>query len=253
MKKLYAILGLLCLFSSVNAQQNIPTVSCMYCGGTGRAGYTFCIFCGGSGRITDPQYQNQKAYQYGKSLGICSRGQIELVHGNYSQAFASFSEAMELQNIEAIFFLGVCYELGMGVEVNHELANDCYSLASKYGNMDATQAIARINQNGYNPATEQMRQKFRSMLKMQLDIKGQTAIMNREDHNRERNSNSQTRSSKKLCPYCDGTKYEKKSYTASASWDSYYNSPGQTCPYCYKKYKHYHYKCTYCDKNGYIN
>lgn len=196
---------LLSLFSVVNAQQSVPTVACMYCGGTGRAGYTFCVFCQGSGRMVDPQYQNQKAYELGQSLGLCSQGQIYLIQGLYSEAFNAFDQAMNLQNIEAVFFIGVCYELGMGVDVNHELAYDCYALAKKYGDANGRVAIDRINKSGYWPATEQTRQNFRNALKTDLEIKGNAAIMNSNNHNNmERSNNTNTRSSIN-CPVCHGT------------------------------------------------
>ena len=137
---LYVLLCLF-LFSSyiidMNAQNNVPKVTCIYCGGTGRAGYSFCLFCGGSGLMVDPQYQNQKAADYGKSLGLCLRGQMKLIEGDYSEAFDAFREAMRLENAEAMFFVGACCELGMGVDVDLDLAKECYSLGSEYGNLNA--------------------------------------------------------------------------------------------------------------------
>lgn len=64
---------------------------------------TLHAFCGGSGLMADPQYQNQKAYEYGKALGLCGKGQAALVHGNYKEAFDAFEEAMKLENAEAMF------------------------------------------------------------------------------------------------------------------------------------------------------
>lgn len=205
MKRLYIVFWLLCLFSVVKAQQNVPKVTCIYCGGTGRAGYSFCLFCGGSGLMVDPQYQNQKAYDYGKSLGLCINGKFELANGNYRQAFKAFSEAMELENIEAIFFLGVCYELGMGVEVNHEIAYDCYTLAKDYGNANARAAVERIEQNGYWVATDNTRKNFCNNLKVLLDMQRNATIMNTDNYN-DRNSNrSNDRSSSYNCSGCGGT------------------------------------------------
>lgn len=44
----------------------------------------------------------------------------------------------------------------MGVNVNHELAKECYSLGSQYGSINAKQAIERINQMVFGqPLTKQ--------------------------------------------------------------------------------------------------
>ena len=207
MKTLYSGLQillylLLTLPLASHAQRNIPKVTCIYCGGTGRAGYASCLFCGGSGLMADPQYQNQKAYEYGKALGLCGKGQAALVHGNYKEAFDAFEEAMKLENAEAMFFIGVCCELGMGVNVNHELAKECYSLGSQYGSINAKQAIERINQNGFWPATDQTRQNFRNALKMQIEIQGNAPMMNRNFNNSNQSNSTKDYGA---CPNCHGT------------------------------------------------
>ena len=164
MKTLYSGLQillylLLTLPLASHAQRNIPKVTCIYCGGTGRAGYASCLFCGGSGLMADPQYQNQKAYEYGKALGL-------------------------------------------GVNVNHELAKECYSLGSQYGSINAKQAIERINQNGFWPATDQTRQNFRNALKMQIEIQGNAAMMNRNFNNSNQSNSTKDYGA---CPNCHGT------------------------------------------------
>lgn len=206
------VFNLLLLFpiqNSVVAQDNIPKVPCMYCAGTGRAGYTFCTFCGGSGLMTDPQYLNQQAYKYGKNLAkqtsLCMTGKTNLVNGNYSAAVDAFEEAMDLKNMEAVFFLGTCFELGMGVKINKKLAKDFYSLGAKYGNIDSQQALNRINQYGYWAATEDMRQEFRRQLKMHLEIQNQATIMNYNTHKGSDNNNSYGSSSGYNCSNCHGT------------------------------------------------
>lgn len=205
MRRMYILFWLLCLFSVVKAQQNVPKVTCIYCGGTGKAGYSFCLFCGGSGLMVDPQYQNQKAYDYGKSLGLCLRGQMKLIDGDYSEAFDAFTEAMRLKNAEAMFFVGACCELGMGVNVDLDLAKDCYSLGSEYGNVNAKQALERINRDGYWPATDQVRQNFRNILKTQIEIRSNAAMMNRDFNNNWDSNRSNNSSSSYNCSGCDGT------------------------------------------------
>ena len=205
---LYVLLCLF-LFSSyiidMNAQNNVPKVTCIYCGGTGRAGYSFCLFCGGSGLMVDPQYQNQKAADYGKSLGLCLRGQMKLIEGDYSEAFDAFREAMRLENAEAMFFVGACCELGMGVDVDLDLAKECYSLGSEYGNLNAKQAIERINRDGYWPATDQVRQSFRTILKTQIEIRSNAAMMNRDFNNNWDSKSSKSTNNYGSCPNCHGT------------------------------------------------
>ena len=65
MKTLYSGLQillylLLTLPLASHAQRNIPKVTCIYCGGTGRAVTLHAFFCGGSGLMADPQYQTRK-------------------------------------------------------------------------------------------------------------------------------------------------------------------------------------------------
>jgi TPR repeat protein len=109
---------------------------------------------------------------------------------------------MKLENAEAMFFIGVCCELGMGVNVNHELAKECYSLGSQYGSINAKQAIERINQNGFWPATDQTRQNFRNALKMQIEIQGNAAMMNRNFNNSNQSNSTKDYGA---CPNCHGT------------------------------------------------
>ena len=123
---LLCLLTLLTSTMQIKAQSNVPKVTCIYCGGTGRAGYIQCLFCSGTGLMVDPNYQNQKAAEYGKSLGLCIRGESALANGLYSDAYNAFSEAAELGNAKAMFFVGVCFELGMGVNVDQELAKEFF-------------------------------------------------------------------------------------------------------------------------------
>jgi serine/threonine protein kinase len=50
---------------------------------------------------------------------------------DFEQAFELFSSAAEHDNPEALFRLGLCFELGLGTEQNHEEAVQCYQAAIK--------------------------------------------------------------------------------------------------------------------------
>ena len=154
------------------------------------------MFCNGTGLMNDPYY-------LGKSIGLCSSGKSYLTAGLYKEAFDAFSQAMELENIEAIFFLGVCYELGMGVPVNHELAHDCYTLSGEYGYTESKTAIDRINQNGYWHATDETRKNFSNNLKALMDIKYNATIIN--SNNTSNRDNYDNHSGNYGCHDCRGT------------------------------------------------
>lgn len=205
----FCLLLLLPMKNRIIAQNNVPKVSCMYCFGTGRAGYVFCPFCEGSGLMTDPQYLNKQAYEFGRNLAkqtnLCITGKMNLINGDYSAAVDAFMEALDLKNTEAAFFLGACCELGMGLKTNKKLAKDFYSYGAKYGNIDSQQALNRINQYGYWAATEDMRQKFRKLLKMQIEIQSRATIMNYNNSNGSNNNSSYGSSGGYNCSSCRGT------------------------------------------------
>jgi len=50
---------------------------------------------------------------------------------DFEQAFELFSSAAEHDNPEALFSIGLCFELGLGREQNHEEAIQCYRAAIK--------------------------------------------------------------------------------------------------------------------------
>ena len=75
------------------------------------------------------------------------------------------------------------------------------SLGSKYGSIDAKQAIQRINKNGYWPATDQTRKNFSNFVMYQHRIIGNSMIINNNSNNSD-NSNTRDYGA---CPNCHGT------------------------------------------------
>lgn len=177
MKRLFIITFLLALLSSASFAQNMISETCKMCSGMGRfyTGYTYstCYYCMGKGYITKqvPNNANQSVNNFADRLFILSLGKIEIINGNYDKAWKNFDEAMSKYNdAEAILYLGVMIELGMGVESKKDLAFDCYEIAANLGNSDAKAALRRIKSDGYWSATEEKRLWFRQSLSIQMGV-----------------------------------------------------------------------------------
>lgn len=258
---------LLLSFVSITALgQNIPTVPCSSCGGTGRAGYVACYMCQGSGRMTDPKYANQQAYEYGRRLmdqavkrneeaesknadALIYNGARAVVRGDYRIALSKFEKAMmELGDGSAYFYFGAMHELGMGTSVNRDFAVRCYNAGSRKNDPNCIKALARINDSGHWNATEATRNRFRQILSNMLNQASSigNAIISQDRFDGNNSSNKQ----RSICSRCHGTKYDSQAYKYSASADSYHNHLGNSCKYCGKSSDHFHYKCHYCSPDG---
>ncbi len=167
MKKLFLFLFLLISLTAMG--QN--TVACAGCGGRGgmqtMAGFMPCFMCGGKGQVVDPSYANQQAYNYGVGLRFLSDGEVALANQNYDLAYEKFKKAcFEYKNKDAYFYLGAMVELSMGfTKANPSLAKEFYEVGAKLGSSDATEALNRINNSGYWDATDEMRNRFCTILK----------------------------------------------------------------------------------------
>ena len=64
-------------------------------------------------------------YQLGKDYYNGENGKIK----DYNQAFTYFRQAAEMGHVDAMEYLGYCYQLGRGVEENHTEALRCFLIA----------------------------------------------------------------------------------------------------------------------------
>lgn len=251
-KRIYTILF---VFSFCLLEITAQRITCPSCGGSGgyltMVGVMKCPQCWGQGTIADPHYRNQQAASKGTGMGLCMRGQVMLSKGNYEEAFNLFKEAVsDYYNIEATFYLGACIELGIGVTPDKDVAKEAYTIGSGENDVNCRNALKRIKEQGFWEATENNRQAFCQLVKINLDAEAAVWSNVETQTSSERRSSSRAR---RICSYCNGTKYELKSYRYSASADSYHNPAGTSCSYCGKRSEHYHYRCHYCNADGYVD
>lgn len=204
MKRFFSVCLVLMLFSQTLFSQKY--VACPSCGGT-KGHWVYDVFvscwrCFGEGKIIDPDYASQQARNYGAALATFDMAKINLAHGDFEEAFKGFRKAAFDDGLEAAFFyLGACLELGMGIDVNRDLAKQAYDIGKKLGRSDCINAIARINQNGFWQPTDKKREEFRLMLKNTLENTWKNSSPNIPKTNGE----NRTRSSGISCSGCGGT------------------------------------------------
>ena len=75
------------------------------------------------------------------SLGkLCSYGEVA-----WNEKSAEwFEKAAELGNVDAMGYLGYCYEYGMGVTQNYDMALEWYKKAAELGNTGAEIGLERL-------------------------------------------------------------------------------------------------------------
>ena len=100
------------------------------------------------GLYQQQQQANQNAYNMGAGWGMYMNGISALCNGDYSEAFNQFYRGIDYNtmNYEG---LGICYELGFGVAVNHGKALNAYTIGANDGNFGCKQALKRIRESGY--------------------------------------------------------------------------------------------------------
>lgn len=207
-KNMVLFVSILLFVSSFVIAQNVPTVTCSICGGYGgmstMAGFIPCSMCKGSGRMTDPQYQIQQAYNWGKCCMLVANGKQMLAEQKYDEAYEEFREAYnEHSNAEAGYYLGVMYELGMEVVTNRSRAYELYQYAARKGVENAKAAMRRIQTSGYWNDTDAMRNKFCSLLRAELNIVTMPSAGGGSFGSPSVNGNGS--SSGRICRGCNGT------------------------------------------------
>ncbi|MCD8296536.1 MAG: hypothetical protein LUC88_03080 [Prevotella sp.] len=110
----------------------------------------------------------QSAYQYGANLFehfyLIIAGEQALVDGDYSTAIDNFIKAGEKNYADGAYYLGLCCELGFGVQRDCQKAHNFYTIASNMGYTEAKQALNRIAREGYYSDTDANRNKVRSQI-----------------------------------------------------------------------------------------
>lgn len=204
MRKIVTLCVLLVWFPILIVAQS--RVTCPTCLGTGgmqtMVGFMPCLQCYGKGTIVNPEYALQKSRDQGFADGLCIRGKIELAKGNYDEAFKYLTKAFKKNSKEAFFYLGACLELGMGIDVNRDLAKDIYDVGRKMNIPDCVDAVRRINTNGFWPANDNTRENFRQLLSNMMDISAQPGNIPNFGGNGNSSSSS---SSGRDCPGCNGS------------------------------------------------
>lgn len=216
MRKVMTFWTLLLWFPIIILAQS--RVKCPTCLGTGgmqtMVGFMPCLQCFGKGTIANPEYALQQSRDQGFADGLCLRGKIELAEGNYDEAFKYLRKAFEKNSKEAFFYLGACLELGMGIDVNRDLARDIYNVGKKMNISDCVDAVRRIETNGFWSANDNTRENFRQMLSNLMDISAQPSNI----PNLDVNSNSSSSSFGRDCPYCKGSGYGSDQITYSPNY-----------------------------------
>lgn len=97
---------------------------------------------------------NNSAYNMGYAMMCVENGKFSIVNGDYDEAFEKFEEAYSLDHWPAAECLGLCYELGIGVDRDTYMADQYYEEGANHGNIPCRQAITRINNYGHYTASQ---------------------------------------------------------------------------------------------------
>ncbi len=97
----------------------------------------------------EQQAQNQYAYNFGKGMACVDQGKADLGDGNYEDALAKFEQAYEYNYMPGYFWAGLCYELGIGTEVDCVWAYALYGQGAQKNDASCKAAINRIDNYGY--------------------------------------------------------------------------------------------------------
>lgn len=233
----YIVVLVFCIgsISSLIAQRN-PYVNCSMCGGNGYWGfggvYQKCSMCNGSGRIVDPYIAGAAKADvlYGKSL---------LADGNYGESWKIFKKVVDAGLCWAHAFCAAYYELGMGVDPNHDIAWQYYLSGANAGDKDCIAAVKRIQSQGWWTPSEEKRTWFKQALKTQIEqeranVAAQYSILqnsNNSNHNNSHgNSGNYLDNSKIRCAGCNGT--GRCSLCAGRGEKRHSDGTAYDCDYC---------------------
>lgn len=94
-----------------------------------------------------PQVTMEAAFR-GDPVAQCDLALQYYASGDYDNAFSWFSKSAETENPKALYYLGVCYAEGRGVEKDLVEAALCYSSAAEEDLPEAQYMLAGCYQNG---------------------------------------------------------------------------------------------------------
>lgn len=170
-----------------------------------------------------------QAYNFGYGLGMYSKGQLALCEGDYDGAFEAFSDGVSYHpiNYEGV---GVCYELGFGVEIDHDEAWDAYVKGANAGAQTCQQHIQRIKQNGFWPRST--RRTFLNNLRIMIQSQGNMYGQGASGYGGSNGSTS-SGSSGRTCAGCHGSgKCSGCAGRGEYRGDGYYGTTIYDCPVC---------------------
>ena len=173
-------------------------------------------------------YGQIDAYNSGYGWGMYSKGKTALCEGDYDEAFEIFSQGVKYHpvNYEGV---GVCYELGFGVDVDHDEAWDAYVKGANAGSVQCKANIQRIKQNGFWPKS--VRRTFLQNLRNSMNA----PVYPNGGYNSFGGSSgsSGSSSSNTTCSSCRGTgKCTGCAGRGEYRGDGYYGTTTYECPVC---------------------
>lgn len=198
-----------------------------------------------------PGVSVQDAGRAGYADGLCIRGVSCIVSYRFTEAYKYFSQAYnEYNSANAAAHLGLMYEVGMGVNADHDKAWQFYSWAKSKGNQLAAACIYRINNEGYWEATNENRKIVINKLCAANGINCPSGTYSVP--NVGYGSGSSSSNSHKKCGSCGGSGLCTTCNGQGAYWEEVGLFTGGkkkyiTCPVC-RGNKH----CGVCRGNGYI-
>lgn len=200
------------------------------------------------------QSQNNAAYASGQVWAATFAGKQALANQNYSTALSKFKEAVNLSNGsascgEALMFIGVCCELGMGCDINKSLASKYYQRSANLGYYASTVALQRIAYSGYWPANSTTRSNFCATLAASLNSNipysgGNVSSSSSSSGSSNRSSNS-SRYGYYNCPTCYGSG-RCQTCDGNGNWHSPYTGQVSSCPNCTSNRG----RCSVCNGTG---
>ena len=122
--------------SKLESKSNV----CPNCGTEYKDGQKFCSECGSRLEITQEGSLNPKQFSC-EIEELCKKG-VDYYDkaqddNDYKKALVYLNKAAEAGHPKAMYYLGLCYEEGSGVEVDLEKSFNWYSKAAKENYIDA--------------------------------------------------------------------------------------------------------------------
>ena len=170
------------------------------------------------------------AYNAGYGYGLYDKGKAALCEGDYDEAFDYFTKGT---NYNPICYegIGVCYELGFGVDIDYDEALEAYKTGASYGNMACKSQISRIKREGFWPKSR--RSIFLRNLRSSINSGSGVPNVGNGSGYGGSSSSSSSSSSGRTCAGCHGTgKCTSCAGRGEYRGDGYYGTTLYDCPVC---------------------